>query len=240
MKKTIILLCLFTIVQHGFSCSCFSYESDFYKNISKSTHNCIAFLDSIDDNFEYEGHKLEAGYFTLIDTIGRFNSTIGETIVVTGQDGANCGASFYGFSKGDTLVLALFEGFYKAYQKDTFHLEGACGKYYQKITNGENSGLSLSQIKEKIKSVITSVSPIVGNTSVLFYPNPVTDNLIIESQTDLILSLKIYDMLGHLVLEAEKPGTKKLTIDISNYATGLYNVSIITDQGSVIKTVVKR
>ena len=154
MKKTITLFSLIIIAKIVLACSCDPYEPNFYKNVSNLTYNCIAVFDTMDYSYEYQGLQAQTGYFVLIDTIGIFSSNIGDTIIVTGQDGLNCGEMLEGFSRGDTVFLALSNGFYETFEKDTFYLNGACGKYYQKITNGQYAGLTISEIKDKIYNIL--------------------------------------------------------------------------------------
>lgn len=154
MKRLFIVFSLTAMAGYALACSCSPHESNFFKNVSNLTYNCIAVFDKMDYSYEHEGLKSQTGFFILIDTIGAFHSDLGDTIVVTGQDGINCGELLTGFSQGDTVFLALLYGFYQSFEKDTFYLEGACGTHYLKIKNGHYAGLSVSEIKTKIYDVL--------------------------------------------------------------------------------------
>jgi len=69
------------------------------------------------------------------------------------------------------------------------------------------------------------------------YPNPTKNTIYIQSPI-LINNIKIYDVLGKLVLEEENP-IPTMQLDISNVASGLLLVQIETDKGFVVKMVVK-
>lgn len=70
------------------------------------------------------------------------------------------------------MLLSLQAGFYETFQKDTFYLEGACGKYYLPIKNGTNDGMSLNEIKLKIDKIISSVENQSYINSITLSPNP--------------------------------------------------------------------
>ena len=67
------------------------------------------------------------------------------------------------------------------------------------------------------------------------YPNP-TDGIIYFESISEVVSIKVYDTLGRLVLKKDSPSN---TLDISNLSTGLLFVHIDTDEGSVVKKVIK-
>lgn len=68
------------------------------------------------------------------------------------------------------------------------------------------------------------------------YPNPTNDNFTLQLDNNVILiTMKIYDMLGHLVLT-----TKEYKVNTSLLKDGLYAVEIITNKGRGIKKLVIR
>lgn len=224
------------------ACFCNDYwdNYDFYNNVSKATSNCLAVFHRYDYSYSFNGLNSQTGYFVLLDTIGDFNTQIGDTIYVIGEDGINCGEMLNRFSSGDTLFLALSDGFYENFEKDTFYLKGGtCGYYYLKITNGQNSGLSISEIKDKIKSKITGISEINIGKKLIIYPNPTTDLLTLESENDLILNLKIYDIAGQLIYSMDDINNYTTNINISSFKTGLYNILIYTDNEKLFRKILK-
>ena len=149
---TILLLLTFA-VHKSLACSCDPYEPNFFKNVTAYNQVCIAVFDSINYSYNVGGLNGQTGFFRLLDTIGAVNSSVGNSIVVSGQDGLNCGENLLQFSAGDTFVLALTSGFYTSHIKDTFYLEGFCGKHFIGIQSGEYAGLTLAQIKARIKAI---------------------------------------------------------------------------------------
>lgn len=74
-------------------------------------------------------------------------------------------------------------------------------------------------------------------TQLSIYPNPAKDVIMLYNESDFIIeSVKVYDVLGKLVLEQSNPSNQ---IDISSLDSGLLLVQIETDKGIVTKKVVK-
>ncbi|NTW33072.1 MAG: T9SS type A sorting domain-containing protein, partial [Bacteroidetes bacterium] len=72
------------------------------------------------------------------------------------------------------------------------------------------------------------------NNLVSLYPNPVTDNL--QIKTDLqIINIEITDITGRLLYTT----TTSKTIDCSMFVKGVYFVTIKTEKGIVVKKVIK-
>ncbi len=77
----------------------------------------------------------------------------------------------------------------------------------------------------------------VIKSQIFIYPNPTKDVLMLYNESEsYIEAIKIYDVLGKLVLEQSNPSNQ---IDISNLSSGLLLVQIETDKGIVTKKVVK-
>jgi hypothetical protein len=77
--------------------------------------------------------------------------------------------------------------------------------------------------------------------NIVVYPNPVTDNLQIEFNSEIRsekLELKIYDVVGNLVFE-KSITANKATVDISSFPCGVYVVEVRTDRGIEVRKFVK-
>ena len=79
---------------------------------------------------------------------------------------------------------------------------------------------------------------------VLVYPNPATGELIIESGELKIENIDVCDMLGRKVMTVTESQianrTSQITLDLSNVPAGVYFLQIKTEQGTVMRKVVKR
>jgi hypothetical protein len=224
------------------ACKCYGLldSYDFYNNVSSQTSNCLAIFHKFDYGYQYNGLKSQTGYFILIDTIGDFNSQIGDTIIVTGEDGINCGEMLNRFSSGDTLFMALTSGYYENFTKDTFYLKGGtCGYYYLKITNGQNNGSSISEIRDKIQSIITGTELNVSQVDIKLYPNPTTRFLSISTSEALIKRIQFLDMKGSIILDYKSINCAYFECDITNISSGLYNLKIYTDKGLINRRILK-
>mgnify|MGYP000042639435 CR=1 FL=1 len=67
------------------------------------------------------------------------------------------------------------------------------------------------------------------------YPNPSSDIINISSE-EPINRIKVFDTLGRLVLEQNNPSSQ---MDVSSLSTGLLFIKIETDQGTLVKKIIK-
>jgi hypothetical protein len=82
--------------------------------------------------------------------------------------------------------------------------------------------------------IITSVAEVDADQMVI-YPNPATNMVNIESESDII-SLVLYTYLGQVVTTLE-PGINKAVLDVSNMNPGIYFVRLETEKGLVTKKI---
>lgn len=72
----------------------------------------------------------------------------------------------------------------------------------------------------------------------VMYPNPAQNILTLQNPDHLAIeSIVLYDTLGKIVIEGEGTGT---TLDVSGIPSGVYFLRLETEQGVVMKRVVKR
>jgi len=119
-----------------------------------------------------------------------------------------------------------------------------------------NENCDIGKAGSSIKSNMASNNPNVGIDDLRFtildlriYPNPTTGQLQISpagggqrgwNNDELrIESIEVFDVYGRALLSFASLMSSETTIDISNLATGIYFVKIRTEQGEVIRKVVK-
>ena len=69
----------------------------------------------------------------------------------------------------------------------------------------------------------------INNNSIKIYPNPAYHELTIESDSETIESIRLYDAWGRIVSELSNvSGLQKMVIDISAFAPGIYSLEIST------------
>ncbi len=86
-------------------------------------------------------------------------------------------------------------------------------------------------------SLCTGLQNITGNNSISIYPNP-TKNIFSVSGLKNSDEIEITNALGQLIYTA-KTENEILEVDLSNSKSGLYFIKLITENGSVIKKIVK-
>ena len=87
-----------------------------------------------------------------------------------------------------------------------------------------------------IKTLVEGVEEL--SMSFNIYPNPVNDNLYIETQTQILTqTIEIYDAFGRQQLIAN--GQQPTAIDVTNLNSGVYFIKIKTNDGVITKRFVK-
>jgi hypothetical protein len=98
--------------------------------------------------------------------------------------------------------------------------------------NGTSVGSAVLVIEE------TNVSEITEN-NISVYPNPANDFVKLSAVSGQLSVVKIYNCLGMMVEEIEV-NANEVEINISEYNTGIYFVNVQTENGNLVKKVVKK
>jgi hypothetical protein len=134
------------------------------------------------------------------------------------------------FENGDFQFLYFFSYFLDALP-GPFH--------YQVTTNGSTQTLTITNINGDQAIYGNNVLSTQDYIDTLFtiYPNPTTDNIIINEKTDIkIENINIYNTLGKLIIK-----TKNNAINLSNFENGLYLFNIKLKNGKqVTKKIIKQ
>ena len=107
-------------------------------------------------------------------------------------------------------------------------------EYCFKVTAVNVIGESEKSEEVCIKTLVEGVEEL--SMSFNIYPNPVNDNLYIETQI-LTQTIEIYDAFGRQQLIAN--GQQPTAIDVSNLNSGVYFIKIKTNEGVITKRFVK-
>jgi len=94
-------------------------------------------------------------------------------------------------------------------------------------------------INEKIDyfyTNVTSVNDLISNLTVRTYPNPVSDFLIVKSEHDMA-NVRIFSINGQVVASFN-PASKEATIDVSNFANGVYFVHVLSKDGNSVQKII--
>ena len=103
------------------------------------------------------------------------------------------------------------------------------------MVEGANSESGNYQIEISCEPVL-SVNDLQRQLGI--YPNPVTDQLHISSQTASVTLVEIYDLSGRLMQAWDGAGTS-LSLDVAQLQAAVYFVKLHTDQGSLTKRLIK-
>ncbi|MFC2103870.1 choice-of-anchor J domain-containing protein [Bacteroidota bacterium] len=81
----------------------------------------------------------------------------------------------------------------------------------------------------------------LGNENLRAYPNPAQEKITIEfSNSELIKSIYLYNVLGEKVLEVSNLEAFKYTIRLSHFSKGIYILKINDDQESVVRRIIRK
>lgn len=72
--------------------------------------------------------------------------------------------------------------------------------------------------------------------SISVFPNPAVDNLIIEtSNNEKVNAVKVYDVLGKILIDSKVEGPERMELNISTLEKGIYYMEITTESGTAVK-----
>ena len=99
-----------------------------------------------------------------------------------------------------------------------------------------NACTNMSTVTQTVTNCSTGIEQLASNVEANIYPNPNNGNFIIELNSSTNKTVQIYDVNGKLILS--QPINGKTTIDAGNLNEGIYNLSIISNEGVVNKRLV--
>lgn len=77
--------------------------------------------------------------------------------------------------------------------------------------------------------------------NIKIYPNPAGDFVIIEAESSMeIISIRILDPVGKVVAEKKNPVLNKTSFPLDGFSTGIYCVEILTEEGGLMKKIIKQ
>ena len=138
----------------------------------------------------------------------------------------------YNVYKGDELLANVTTTSYTVENLDA-------DSEYTFLVSSLRNGREVKSEAIVVKTLPESTESIVEfEASFNVYPNPVNDKLYIETEVE-VEKVVVYDVYGrHQVTET--PSLQgSLVIDLTNLNSGVYFVKVITDEGEVVKRIVK-
>jgi hypothetical protein len=107
---------------------------------------------------------------------------------------------------------------------------------WQFMADPTNPGNNLYIDNINIISSVTGIEQITNSTDITIYPNPNNGSFVIELNSNAKQTLQMYDINGKIVLSQIING--KSNIDAGNLNAGVYNISIMSNEGIVNKRLV--
>ena len=233
MKKLLLLLfiCLFSFKNYAQDPQLF--ENDWY--LQKIVEDGVDYyppiigfigrLNFTPETFGIWHVNCDEGFYTLIDYTSQTTFNINDTsVIIIGT----CGDPDVNIFMGKHYTIYLLEN---NYAKNPFTYEFTSYNDHILLTVVNVDG-DYAIYGDELLFVQDNLRPIIA-----IYPNPVQDILTIDNNSYTeITSIKIYDVLGRLVI-SDIGNIDQL--DVSHLDSGLLFVEIETDQGVVTKKIIK-
>lgn len=143
---------------------------------------------------------------------------------VSGNDGGgNAVVTAYGISAFPTYILIAPS--HTIIEQDMWPISSAADFTTFFASNGLSPKACLSGITEE--NLANSIS---------VFPNPAVDNLVIEtSNQEKVTAVKVYDVLGKMLMNNTVNDTERLELNVSELEKGIYYMEITTASGVAVK-----
>jgi len=105
-----------------------------------------------------------------------------------------------------------------------------------KITNNFTTLAPSTQLLSGTK---TGISKIIESSDIVFYPNPVSDNLTIKSVKAPLETISIYELSGRLLIQTDGNGTEQ-SLELSGLSSGIYIIKIKTGKENFTGRIIKK
>lgn len=129
----------------------------------------------------------------------------------------------------DPIIVGTFSGL-------TFFNSGGITPHIQEYSGSSNSGFLIKYSTQDILELgkLNSMSEFTVS------PNPVSNELTIEGLSKDIIELSIYGALGNIIKTINLPEWETLTIDFSDFSTGIYFIKVKSKDSESFQKVIKK
>ena len=141
-------------------------------------------------------------------------------------------ANFKLSSGGESIFLSYADG--TILQEITYG-EQTTDMSYSRSPNGTGDFVIQATTFEASNDNVLSVDKTELDLDINFYPNPIQSILNIDSDVNLIKSLKVSSLLGQVFFQKDAVNETKTEIDFSNFSKGIYFVTI--NNSKVVKVI---
>ena len=102
------------------------------------------------------------------------------------------------------------------------------------ISTGSDSTNDLTQGFHQTNWSFVGMEDLQNDLHVSIFPNPTSDQLTIATSKNENYSYSVFDNSGRLVSEGKLMG-EETHLNVSNYATGQYSISVLSESGNQLK-----
>jgi len=170
----------------------------------------VAGLELGDEVATFDGEKLIGS--TKISSNNLFDNEL--PVFSTLYDGQ-------GYVEGNPIILKIWNNSTNNIENASFTLENISKAYTENIYPSEDGQFS----------IVTITKSTVKENSISIYPNPAEDVINISSP-DQINNIKIFNFVGQMLYSGND-----VTINTSNFKSGVYIIKVETDEGTVIEKI---
>jgi aminopeptidase YwaD len=91
----------------------------------------------------------------------------------------------------------------------------------------------------KINPLITETSNFEMINDILIYPNPSTDNFIVDFENEAKkVELSISDITGKIIYSIQCSQTRNMEVDTKEFANGIYFLHLKTEKENITKKII--
>ena len=160
--------------------------------------------------------------------IPQFYAALGQ-VVFTPLDPTN--VMTYEWDFGDSSMVST--------EQNPIHTYAIGGSYNVKLRvfNGCGNFQQAQTINVDLTTGTVTIKDQEANVAI--FPNPANNNLTIKNfSTDIqMLEVSVFNTLGALVYRSAATSQKQHTLSVSNFASGIYSLRILTNKGYIIRKV---
>jgi len=113
------------------------------------------------------------------------------------------------------------------------HTYSNSGNYLVTLRLSSSCGFTVDTVAAHIVG-IPGLQP--GSEELTVYPNPARDQAVILNKGSFKMeSIRVYNVLGQLVLAAPADAPGKHTLRLEEAASGIYTIEVLTDKGTIVR-----
>ncbi|HTO39075.1 MAG TPA: T9SS type A sorting domain-containing protein [Brumimicrobium sp.] len=224
--KNLVYLIILTLILLGINSKAFAQSDNIQVNIDGESIGTVVITEVINSDFEFYLGLPPTETFNIPPFNDSISLTISGNTILSYGFGPNIENSSSG---GPYEIITITEG---DFIDDILIVN--IGTYY--------NNTSLDGLTRFVLVIDHSLSVVENEISVsnaLVYPNPVMNNLTVEFETiNYDTQIEVYSVNGQLMYvdkDNRSFGFNKVSIDMSDYPTGMYMVRI----GNLVKKIVK-